>query len=296
MSAKTGIQWTQRIWNPVRGILDDYLGTLNVRSFSAPLKWRGFGRVALGFDLFYETISESAIDRVFAVMGLAPRYTFQVLTKSPERMLNYCKTLGRHHSIDRVSLEAKKLNAKSGFTWSHGAGGWHLPNVWLGVSVENQEAADERIPHLLATPAALRFLSVEPLLGPVDLRFCVASSICYDRDPEEDSPVATLACPSGRHWVNQCEHVIHTCGVDWVIVGGESGPGARPCDLDWIRSIVKQCHAAGVNCFVDQLGRHPFDTNDLNPFMWLRDRKGGDPSEWPEGLRVREMPTAKGGA
>jgi protein gp37 len=133
-----------------------------------------------------------------------------------------------------------------------------LPNVWLGVSVENQQYADERIPLLLQTPAALRFISAEPLLGPLDLQ------------------------PAVRY-----------APIDWVIVGGESGPGARPFDLAWARSIVQQCQAAGVACFVKQVGAKPvFEGTPVGVFEGYdyEDPKGGDPSEWPEDLRVREFP------
>jgi len=132
-------------------------------------------------------------------------------------------------------------------------------NVWIGVSVEDQERADQRIPELLRIPAKVRFLSVEPLLGPVDL---------------EDE---WLSCKVGTN-----------SGIHWAIVGGESGRGARPCNVGWVRSVVQQCKTAAVPCFVKQLGASVFfeDTN-LN---LLKHPKGGDPSEWPEDLRVREFP------
>jgi len=170
---------------------------------------------------------------------------------------------------------------------------WPLSNVWLGVSVENQHFADERIPLLLQTPAAVRFISAEPLLGPVDLH----------------SPV--LEADSDGY-------------LDWVIVGGESGAGARPFAVAWARSIVAQCQAAGVPVFVKQLGADVRDRNDAgfdgcSPTSWpesieerdaieyelsgyredwqgaevrvhLRDRKGGDMAEWPSDLQVREFP------
>lgn len=146
---------------------------------------------------------------------------------------------------------------------------WPLPNVWLGVSVENQEAADERIPLLLQTPAAVRFLSCEPLLERVDL----------NRVPRLSHPCAPSL--NGR-------------GIGWVIVGGESGPGARPCELAWIRSIVDQCRAAGVPAFVKQLGATPIrQTEDDQLWHIERDRKGGDMNEWPPDLRVREFPEAR---
>jgi len=153
------------------------------------------------------------------------------------------------------------------------------PNVWLGVSVENQRYADERIPLLLQTPAAVRFISAEPLLGPVDL--------CLDHE-----------CGDPPH---------HRCPLipDWVIVGGESGPGARPMRVEWARSLVRQCKVANVSCFVKQLGanyadeangvcgaqtRWPLDVLPSGPTRRLRDPKGGDPAEWDADLQIREMP------
>jgi protein gp37 len=132
------------------------------------------------------------------------------------------------------------------------------------TSTENQQTADERIPHLLKCPAAVRFLSVEPMLGAVDL-----STIRHGSD--HDLPVY----------------------VDWIIVGGESGAKSRPCDINWIRSIVQQCKAAGVKCFCKQLGANPYDicptTNQLAR-LHCDDPKGGAMNEWPADLRVRELP------
>jgi protein gp37 len=150
-----------------------------------------------------------------------------------------------------------------------------LANVWLGVSVEDQARADERIPLLLQTPSAVRFISAEPLLGSVDLRsggdVTEVGYIDWLRGFDgSDPPIPRL---------------------DWVIVGGESGPGARPFHIEWARAIVTQCQAAHVPVFVKQLGADPRDPHwDMGGMVTLRDRKGGDPSEWPEDLRVREFP------
>jgi len=174
---------------------------------------------------------------------------------------------------------------------------WPLANVWLGVSAEDQPRADERIPLLLQCPAAVRFVSLEPLLGPIDIVHKLGD-VCTEcsRKPQLH---AQTECPSG--YLRR--------GVDWVIVGGESGPGARPCDVEWIRSIVRRCKAAGVACFVKQLGatiRVP-DSEPIgdvesgwSPFaracvsddnlIRLATLKGGDPEEWPHDLRVREWP------
>ena len=171
-------------------------------------------------------------------------------------------------------------------------------NVWLGTSVEDQQRADERIPHLLATPAAVRWLSVEPLLGPVDL----TSWLVHDE--------------FGRTG-DRIQGDFEYRPISWVIVGGESGPNARPCDVAWIRSIVRQSREAGVPVFVKQLGANVVASNDAvadwfgsvghldmatterfqgatGRIRGLRHPKGGDPMEWPEDLRVQEFPAVKG--
>ncbi len=168
------------------------------------------------------------------------------------------------------------------------------PNVWLGVSVEDQQRADERIPLLLQTPAAVRFLSVEPLLGPVDLERWLLPS-CRSCG---GTPTATKDCYCGDNATPELK-------LHWCIVGGESGHHARPCDLAWIRSLVQQCKAAGVACFVKQLGANyadppngicgagthwPFDVLPSGPTYRLKDPKGGEIDEFPPDLRIRELP------
>lgn len=227
-------------------------------------------------DLFGDWVSDAWIDRCFAVMALTPQHTHQVLTKRPERMQLYC--------TDRDVWNRVALIAKRGL-WGGAPKGnpfWPLPNVWLGVSVDDQQRADERIPLLLHTPAAVRYISAEPLLGPLDLR-----------------PWLGRVCDGHEPW--QCDDGCPR-GLDWVIVGGESGPDARPCNVEWIRDIVRQCRAAGVACFVKQLGARPvYDLGDGHRHRIrelrkavsgkpLYDRKGADPSEWPEDLRVRQFP------
>jgi protein gp37 len=166
-------------------------------------------------------------------------------------------------------------------------------NVWLGTSVEDQKRADERIPQLLNIPARIRFLSVEPMLGAIDL------SGFFWRNPEP--PCAD--CPKNI----DCECGYRTAkenglpSIDWVIFGGESGPRARPCNIEWIRDGVQQCRAAGVAPFVKQLGSFPCIpvagmqcTSDWAKWRArLADSKGGDPSEWPADLRVREFPSTQ---
>ena len=169
--------------------------------------------------------------------------------------------------------------------WSYLYGrGWPLPNVWLGVSAEDQETADARIPQLLDTPAAVRFVSAEPLLGPINLAPLHTRDFVYGIDRH-----ASLYALRGKggyqipdsHWMEDFAK------LDWVIIGGESGPQARPMDATWARALVDQCRDAGVSCFVKQLGKRPV-MGEVP--VSLRDSKGGDPSEWPEDLRVREWP------
>ena len=185
-------------------------------------------------------------------------HTFQVLTKRADRMRAYFST-------KRV-LHERLMQA-----WDRG-GWWFeeppitnavfpLQNLWLGVSVEDKQRAAERIPFLQATPAAVRFLSVEPQLEEVtpDLR-----------------------------------------GISWVICGGESGPGARAFNLAWAESLLMQCRAADVPFFMKQVGSRPIcqdccdrETHFCGIWKDIKDRKGGDPSEWPHGFRVREFPAPR---
>ena len=291
-----------------------------------PLKWRKGRRIFVCdmSDLFHEKVPFEFIDRVFAVMALAPRHTFQILTKRPGRMAEYLNgDDGRwYHWKD----EAARINCDVVF-----APKTPLPNVWLGTSIEDQATADERIPELLKCPAAVRFLSVEPLLGPVDLGMSTATCNCCARwpsrwirvrhpvGPELPFLIASpdLVADAGIYRAESNKHGALSVrtpagllgikpdemdvlpGVDWVIVGGESGPGARPCDMAWIRSIVGQCQAAGVACFVKQVGARPISSAACSIdcrcglHYGFKFSKGDWPGEWPEDLRVREFPGEK---
>lgn len=210
-------------------------------------------------DLFHESVPDQVIDRVFAVMALcAPRllpngerregHTFQILTKRSERMRAY---LSKH----RWHLWAAIGRAIDGERWRSlapimGGDCTPLPNVWLGVSVEDQKRADERIPDLLATPAAVRFLSCEPLLGPVDL-----TRVCMGESGFTPVPGAGLdGIKTIRFTINALAGVesFQWQGIDWVIAGGENGP--RPMHPYWPRSLRDQCAAAGVPFFFKQWG------------------------------------------
>jgi protein gp37 len=287
-----------------------------------PLRWRKPRKVAVALmgDLFHEALADEDIEAVFGVMAACPQHSFQCLTKRPKRMREWFQAShglettaeaiagaaahvaglvwdGRGSAPENYSLVCPKPsreNLAKRRPWP----GWPLPNVWLGVSVEDQATADERIPFLLQTPAAVRWVSYEPALGPADFGYpktlwpdgpetCCDGYECGCRGLPIEPPL----------WMDMGGHKI-----DWLVIGGESGPGARPCDTTWIRSAVRQCRDAGVACFVKQLGSRWADDQRL---VWTTSRgkpvqrytarssvhpKGGDPAEWPEDLRIREFP------
>lgn len=203
-----------------------------------PLQWKRPRKifVCAHGDLFHDGVADEQLDQVFAVMALAPQHVFQVLTKRPERMRAYI--CGLRHKSRRLYLNAHE------FVRAPYEGGWPR-NVWLGVSVEDQQRADERIPILLDTPAAVRWLSMEPLLGPVSL-----TSIDLPGGWNEVFPL-------GQEWLGR-PHVDDDgrpmTKLDWIVLGGESGPGARPMHPDWARSVRDQCAAAGVPFHFKQWG------------------------------------------
>lgn len=241
-----------------------------------PLRWRKPRKVFVNSmsDTFHHDVPESFLDQMFASMALAGQHIFQVLTKRALRMRAY---LSGHGVQDRV-YEAMELLAEKVGIADFLFDAWPLPNVWIGASVEDQQRADERIPWLCQTPAAVRFLSCEPLLGPVDLNFA-----CEPRQSDG-------SLERGRYLKGV--NALRESGIHWVIIGGESGRDARPCHVDWILDLVRQCQAAGVACFVKQLGGYVFAKggDQITIRLKFRDSKGGDPSEWPEDLRVREFP------
>lgn len=362
MSATTKIEWTERTWNPVTGCTKVSAGCKNcyaekvadrfwasqyppveyptysvdnccpvtemrARRFTdvqthedrlvEPLAWRKPSLVFVNSmsDLFHEDVPDEFILHVLNVIrrGHANGHTFQVLTKRHERMRSMMSRLQfDSHGVGRLFLEDRGLT-RQGTPISFAPVMRHL---WLGVSVENQETADQRIPLLLQTPAAVRFISAEPLIGPIDFSVNPSGQVlescdeCGHRRPNPSCDACLDAPPA----------------LDWVIVGGESGPGARPLDLAWARSILAQCKAAGVAAFMKQLGADPRGEcswehhDDCPPTMvdkhgvrssvsgqpgtlchavddawWpcrlkLKDRKGGRMEEWPEDLRVRQFP------
>jgi protein gp37 len=246
------IEWTEETWNPLIGcdkvsagckncyaiktawirmhnpkMADRYAGTV-IKTENGQLNWTGRinmvpqvskkpllkKKPSMYFvnsmsDMFHDSVSFEFIDSVFDTMDAALWHKFQILTKRPERMIQF--------------FEWKA--AGNGFKFPE----WPLPNVWIGVSVEDQKAADERIQYLNLIPAAVKFLSCEPLIGPVNFEQAIGDSLKWHAGG------------------------LKNC-ISWVIVGGESGPGARPMHPDWVRSIRDQCKDAGVPFFFKQWG------------------------------------------
>lgn len=276
---RSKIEWTDEVWNPTVGCRrvsegcrncyaermakrlaamgrKEYAGLLDesgrwngqVRMLenrlSQPLRWKRPRRVFVDSmsDLFHEDVPIDFIANVFAVMELASQHTFMILTKRPDRM----KAILPSDDFRREYRDCIKILTEATFT------GYYEPldNVWLGVSVENQYAADKRIPYLLETPAAVRFVSCEPLLGPVDLNMgiCPVCGGCGEL--------------AGHYFQDDGMDICDGCGgsgktidkIDWVICGGESGPGARPMHPDWARGLRDQCQTAGVPFFFKQWG------------------------------------------
>jgi protein gp37 len=250
----------------------------NEQWLTQPLKWprpRMIFVCAHG-DLFHESVPNEWIDRVFAVMALAPQHTFQVLTKRAKRMRAY---IAEHHSRNGVELAAERIKPSKGLPVSpKWCFQWPLPNVWLGVSAEDQTRADERVPELLATPAAVRFVSCEPLLGPIDLIRIKLQGVV---DPFDAFVGATWSQPASLNGARFFSSNIERKDrprLDWVIVGGESGPYARPMHPDWVRSLRDQCAAADVPFFFKQWGEwadaddFPSETQEHYDVLGLTER------------------------
>ena len=278
---KSNIEWTDFTWNPVTGCSKVSAGCKNCyaeavmarfepdRKFTdvrchedrldQPLKRKKPARIFVNSmsDLFHEKVPFEFIDKVFAVMALCPQHTFQILTKRPERMVEYfqinrsprgvltdvlCSVYANNPEIARIHpLTGERAVAVA-------ERGWPLPNSWLGVSVEDQPTADLRIPQLLDCPAVARFVSYEPALGPVDLRWHFYG------------PTGNFRTYKGER---QFENKLTPDAIRWVIVGGESGPGARPMDLQWARDVRDQCHEAGVPFFFKQIDKKQPIPDDL---------------------------------
>lgn len=330
MASNSKIEWTHHTFNPWRGCTKvspgcekcyaDALskrnpGTLGVwgkygtrviaseAMWKQPLRWNEAAKAAGErhrvfcaslADVFEgdSTMPEASWD----VVHQARKRLFQLIVDTPN--LDWLLLTKRPQNVEKILKQAFPSFAGLDVSRANPFIDAWLDRVWLGTSVEDQKTADERIPHLLNTPAAVRFLSIEPLLGPVNLSAFFGKTVNITGERIEQ----------------------YNFGISWIIVGGESGTNARPMHPDWVRSIRDQCRAAGVPVFVKQLGASVWDRNDAGfdgdyPHEWpmdtqtddwhldptrqyqgamcrimLSDRKGGNWDEWPEDLRIREFP------
>lgn len=238
-----------------------FTGVVNLAServLTAPLRWKKPRMIFVNStsDLFHENVPDEWIDRIFAVMALSPQHTFQVLTKRSERMREYLPVFygmegERAPIIDRHVAAFRYVERACGRPISPTGTGVPLPNVWLGVSAERQKEADERVPDLLATPAAVRFVSAEPLIGPIDFTNINGQVPEYGTAKAHGTDTLT---PHNRSLRPQ---------LDWIIVGGESGKDARPMHPDWARQIRDDCKEAGVPFFFKQWGSWLPGQNDV---------------------------------
>jgi protein gp37 len=240
-----------------------------------PMSWRAPARVFANStsDFFHEMLPDADIDEISAVMALCPHLTFQVLTKRAARMRRYWtdpETPGRiAAAIAGHDHDGAFAQAATHDKWMERLKAAPLPNLWLGVSCERQQEANERIPELLATPAVLRFISAEPLLGPIDLSLGKWVSLFSGRFDGPPTPQ-----------------------LDWVIAGGESGRNARPMHPAWARSLRDQCEIAGVPFFFKQWG----EWAPYNP-PTVEMSRGGDPPDvaWPDGTIAHGTAEQHGG-
>ena len=325
MSATTSIAWTHHTFNPWWGCRKVSPGCANCYAEALDKRFGG-GNWSGGHRFFGASHWEEPLEwnrlarkrgercRVFCA-SMADVFECgdirgALLDSEREKLFHLIE---RTPSLDWLLLTKRPHNVLRMVPWGHEAHTWPS-NVWIGTSVEDQKRADERIPELLQIPARIRFLSVEPLLGPVNLEPFLMCSACggggyvgggSDMEGENVDPGYPCECTEEGTRPP-------TPPISWVIVGGESGRGARPCRVEWIRSVVRQCKDSDVPCFVKQLGAKPYEDQTAStwPGGWgpqvecilcrpapahetygLRDPKGGDTSEWPEDLRLRELPT-----
>lgn len=319
---KTKIEWTQRVWPitqgcdyvspgcrgcyvvpmlwrlahnpnikvsaPLQGLVAKTAGALHFTGkiklredrMGDPFGWKDGGLVFVPShgDIFHKSVPDSFLDQIWATMALNPDLTFQVLTKRPERAQAYLldKSQARCDGRGEAIVALMKAHRPGQPIYCEGFG-WPLPNVWLGISAEDQQRFAERWPYLRDTPAALRWLSYEPALGPLDptdlVHGCMEDALAgvQYHDAPEGVRSASRKVPK----------------LDWAVCGLESGNRARARDIELLRGFVRTFQRAGTPVFVKQLGRKPTDSGKR---VVLESRKGGDPLEWPEDLRVRQFP------
>lgn len=328
MADKSNIEWTEATWNPLRGCTRVsegcrfcYAETVAAR-FSGPgqpyeglarfvtmpdgskdARWTGKVHIAWDHlsdpirwarprmifansmsDLFHESVPAEEIATIYAVAVAAVHlrgHVIQILTKraarareilTSEAFWEQVNIEASMHVMEGVDSLARRSNDARATLEEYGPGK-PPPGIWMGTSTEHQEAFNERWPELRATPAAVRFLSVEPQIGRIDM--CEQFGIWWNQTTGE--------------WVRQ-DGVIRP---DLVIQGGESGSHAREFRYSWAESLLRQCRAASIAYFLKQMGSNPIDDlgyREIAHAAGLKDKKGGEMAEWPERLRVREMP------
>ncbi|MCC5636359.1 phage Gp37/Gp68 family protein [Nostoc sp. CHAB 5844] len=307
----TNIQWTDETWNPIVGCSRISPGCTNCYAATAAASarlqqfpqyqkvkdWDGTVEfvesqllkplslkkpkkifVCSMSDLFHENVLDEWRDRVFAIMALCQQHIFQVLTKRPHRALSYFTRENRFAFIDYQAYEILR-NGRDEYHREHPVVKLPLKNCWIGTTTENQAMADLRIPILLKIPAAVRWLSVEPLLSEIDLT----------RITEDSDVPYTINCLTGEESYSGSRRKGIVPPVNWVVVGGESGKNARPCAVSWLRSAVQQCQSADIPVFVKQLGSNCCTLPGLS--FGYSDSKGGKIEEFPEDLRIRQFPS-----
>ncbi len=288
------------------------------KELARPLGWRKVGLRCFTnsmTDLFHASMPFPFIAAVVGVMSATPKVEYIMLTKRAHLLQPFFKWLraealargetdeqaGRRFAVE--ALHAAGLARSALKVSNRPLNGWPLKNWILGVSVDSQPAAEERIPHLIhpSVQVAFKAVSYEPALGPVD--FDLGRCDHHSRDEvqtrESGEEFCNECAADGRtgelsfnHWLDPLNG-----GISWVIIGGESGNGARPFNVQWARDLIAQCREAGVAVFVKQLGARPFsnlpvdaDGVSTNEVALLRDKKGGKVAEWPQDIRVREWP------
>jgi len=293
---KTKIEWATHTWNPVTGCTpisegcehcyaarmakrlagrcgypqDDPFrpGTFHANRLNDPLKIKKSSMIfvcSMG-DLFHEDVSELIIDEILDVIAACPQHVFIMLTKRPQ------------------NIEQKLYASTPKCGCRHLGGGDYMPNVWLGVTAENQARANERIPILLSIPAAVRFVSVEPILGPVDLTTVIDRHTDHFTFGVSRESYLYTNVLTGRQYFKG-GYLPHE-KLDWVICGGETGPGARPMHPDWARSLRDQCKAASVPFFFKSMGDWWRNTHGYARCDKIQSRylDGVEYGEYPEGV------------
>jgi protein gp37 len=286
MGEQTKIAWCDHTFSPWKEVGDERIITGDAY-WRMPLRWDRLAEEAgVRRRVFCASLADVFEDRseleeprlrLFRLIVETPNLDWLLLTKRPEFARDLIGERGSGDEGDDSFAALVQSEYGQAITWPP-------PNMWLGVTAEDQECADERIPILLDIPAAVRFVSYEPGLGPIALAKWLPCALCRGEGIVRNRDSASGYSPCRCSW----QAGRRGGGLDWVIVGGESGPHARPFDIQWARDTISQCRAAGVPVFVKQLGAKP--VTEGRELELIHHRSGADPSEGPEDLLVQEWP------